>query len=109
MQPRLLPGPSGMRRPLRERQRSGWDETPATTIPTAAYTPGVTPVGVVEVTIGIPALLPFLKAVCESKKSWHARHTGIKIVQQIAILIGCAVVAPLKVSSGNGYHRARTE
>ncbi|KOB67861.1 Uncharacterized protein OBRU01_19224, partial [Operophtera brumata] len=37
---------------------------------------------------GIPSLLPFLKAVCRSKKSWQARHTGIKIVQQIAILMG---------------------
>uniref|UniRef100_A0A0D9VFZ9 Phosphatase PP2A regulatory subunit A/Splicing factor 3B subunit 1-like HEAT repeat domain-containing protein n=1 Tax=Leersia perrieri TaxID=77586 RepID=A0A0D9VFZ9_9ORYZ len=27
--------------------------------------------------LGIPALLPFLKAVCQSKKSWQARHTGI--------------------------------
>ncbi|CAG8707327.1 17219_t:CDS:2, partial [Acaulospora morrowiae] len=45
---------------------------------------------------GIPALLPFLKAVCKSKKSWQARHTGIKIVQQIAILMGCAVLPHLK-------------
>jgi len=30
--------------------------------------------------LGIPALLPFLKAVCQSKKSWRARHTGIKII-----------------------------
>ncbi|XP_058777880.1 serine carboxypeptidase-like 49 [Vicia villosa] len=27
--------------------------------------------------VGIPALLPFLKAVCQSKKSWLARHTNI--------------------------------
>lgn len=46
--------------------------------------------------LGIPALLPFLKAVCLSKKSWQARHTGIKIVQQIAILMGCAVLPHLK-------------
>ncbi len=46
--------------------------------------------------LGIPALLPFLKAVCQSKKSWQARHTGIKIVQQIAILMGCAVLPHLK-------------
>ncbi|KAK8934232.1 hypothetical protein KSP39_PZI014461 [Platanthera zijinensis] len=46
---------------------------------------------------GIPALLPFLKAVCQSKKSWQARHTGIKIVQQIAFLMmGCAVLAHLR-------------
>ena len=43
---------------------------------------------VVASSLGIPSLLPFLKAVCHSKKSWQARHTGIKIVQQIAILMG---------------------
>lgn len=52
---------------------------------------------VVASALGIPALLPFLKAVCQSKKSWQARHTGIKIVQQIAILMGCAVLPHLKV------------
>ncbi|XP_048334089.2 uncharacterized protein LOC125423547 [Ziziphus jujuba] len=46
--------------------------------------------------LGIPSLLPFLKAVCQSKKSWQARHTGIKIVQQIAILTGCSVLPNLK-------------
>lgn len=51
---------------------------------------------VVASALGIPALLPFLKAVCQSKKSPEARHTGIKIVQQIAILMGCAVLPHLK-------------
>lgn len=51
---------------------------------------------VVASALGIPALLPFLKAVCRSKKSWQARHTGIKIVQQISILLGCAVLPHLK-------------
>ncbi|CAN0880602.1 Splicing factor 3B subunit 1 [Linum grandiflorum] len=51
---------------------------------------------VVASALGIPALLPFQKAVCQSKKSWQARHTGIKIVQQIAILIGCAVLPHLR-------------
>jgi splicing factor 3B subunit 1 len=51
---------------------------------------------VVASALGIPALLPFLKAVCRSKKSWQARHTGIKIVQQTAILMGCAVLPHLK-------------
>ncbi|RKP17732.1 ARM repeat-containing protein [Rozella allomycis CSF55] len=50
---------------------------------------------VVGSALGIPSLLPFLKAVCKSKKSWQARHTGIKIVQQIAILMGCAVLPHL--------------
>ncbi|KAI9178917.1 U2 snRNP component prp10 [Blastocladiella emersonii ATCC 22665] len=51
---------------------------------------------VVGSALGIPALLPFLKAVCRSKKSWQARHTGIKIIQQIALLMGCAVLPHLK-------------
>lgn len=51
---------------------------------------------VVASALGIPSLIPFLKAVCKSKKSWQARHTGIKIVQQIAILMGCAVLPHLK-------------
>lgn len=50
---------------------------------------------VVASALGIPALLPFLKAVCRSRKSWHARHTGVKIVQQIAILMGVAVLPHL--------------
>jgi splicing factor 3B subunit 1 len=51
---------------------------------------------VVASALGIPALLPFLKAVCRSKKSWQARHTGIRIVQQIAIMMGCAILPHLK-------------
>jgi len=50
---------------------------------------------VVAHALTIPALLPFLKAVCQSKKSWQARHTGVKIVQQIAILSGVAVLPHL--------------
>ncbi|KAI8050903.1 armadillo-type protein [Syncephalis plumigaleata] len=50
---------------------------------------------VVASALGIPALLPFLRAVCKSKKSWQARHTGIKIIQQIAILMGCSVLPHL--------------
>eukprot|EP01038_Epipyxis_sp_PR26KG_P004611 gene4611-6488_t len=52
---------------------------------------------VVASALGIPALLPFLKAVCQSRKSWQARHTGIKIVQQIAILMGAAILPHLKL------------
>lgn len=53
-------------------------------------------VAVVASALGIPALLPFLKAVCQSRKSWQARHTGIKIVQQIALLMGVAVLPYLR-------------
>jgi len=51
---------------------------------------------VVAQALGVPALLPFLKAVCQSKKSWQARHTGVKITQQIAILMGCATLPHLR-------------
>lgn len=51
---------------------------------------------VVASALGIPAILPFLKAVCSSRKSWEAKHTGIKIVQQIAILTGCGILPFLK-------------
>ncbi|KAA8498508.1 Splicing factor 3B subunit 1 [Porphyridium purpureum] len=44
--------------------------------------------------LGIPLLLPFLRAVCRSKKSWHARHTGVKAVQQLAQLNGSVVLLP---------------
>ncbi|CAN0212081.1 unnamed protein product, partial [Laminaria digitata] len=37
-----------------------------------------------------------LRAVCQSRKSWQARHTGINIVMQIAILMGCAVLPHLR-------------
>ena len=50
---------------------------------------------VVASALGIPSLLPFLKAVSRSKKSWQAWHTGIRIVQQIAIMMGCAVLPHL--------------
>lgn len=51
---------------------------------------------VVASALGIHQLLPFLKAVCQSKKSWQARHTGIKICQQISILMGCAILPHLR-------------
>lgn len=49
---------------------------------------------VVASAMGISSLVPFLRAVCASK-SWYARHTGSKIVQQIPILVGCAVLPHL--------------
>eukprot|EP01018_Ginkgo_biloba_P040347 Gb_13365 [translate_table: standard] len=36
------------------------------------------------------------EAVCQSKKSWQARHIGIKIVQWIAILMDCVVLPHLR-------------
>lgn len=51
---------------------------------------------VVASALGVQALLPFVRAVCASKRSWQARHTGAKIVQQIAILSGCSVLPHLR-------------
>lgn len=51
---------------------------------------------VVASALGIPALLPFLKAVCASKRTWEARHTGAKIIQQIAIIMGPGVLPHLE-------------
>lgn len=51
---------------------------------------------VVASALGIPAVLPFLRAVCRSKKSWQARHTAVRVVQQIAIMMGCAVLPHLR-------------
>ena len=50
---------------------------------------------IVASSLGVPALLPFIRAVCSSRKSWQARHTGAKIVQQIAMTIGVGVVSHL--------------
>lgn len=51
---------------------------------------------VVTSALGITSMLPFLHAVCNSKKSWEARHTGAKIIQQVAILMGVAVLPHLR-------------
>merc|ERR1719311_1420436 len=59
---------------------------------------------VVASALGIPALLPFLRAVCLSRRSWKARHTGMKIVQQIAVLMGCAVLPHLRGLVGAVAH-----
>ncbi|KAJ6513090.1 armadillo-type protein [Mycena sanguinolenta] len=50
---------------------------------------------VVASALGIRSLLPFIRAVCRSRKSWQARHTGIRIVQQIAYMMGAAVLPHL--------------
>jgi splicing factor 3B subunit 1 len=51
---------------------------------------------VVGQTLGIPAILPFIRAVCMSKKSWQAQHSGILVVRHLAVLMGCAVLPYLK-------------
>lgn len=43
---------------------------------------------IVANTLGLVSFIPFLKAVIKSKKNWMVRHTGIKIVQQLCVLLG---------------------
>lgn len=43
---------------------------------------------IVAYTLGLQQVMPFLRAVIKSKKNWMARHTGIKIIQQLCILLG---------------------
>ncbi|KAI5968629.1 prp10 [Candida theae] len=43
---------------------------------------------IVANTLGLNQYLPFLKAVVKSRRSWTARHTGIKSIQQLCILLG---------------------
>jgi splicing factor 3B subunit 1 len=42
---------------------------------------------VVAHTLGLAQMLPFLRAVVRLR-SWTARHTGIKVVQQLCVLLG---------------------
>lgn len=51
---------------------------------------------VVASALGLVAVLPFFKAVCSSKNSWLARHTGIKMFQQVAILMGASILPHAK-------------
>lgn len=41
--------------------------------------------------ISTEGVLKFLRAVCKSKK-WYTLHTGIRIIQQITFLMGCAIL-----------------
>lgn len=43
---------------------------------------------IVANTLGLNQYLPFLKAIVNSRKSWTAKHTGIKSIQQLCILLG---------------------
>lgn len=43
---------------------------------------------IVANTLGLKSFIPFLKAVIKSKKNWTARHTGIRIIQQLCIMLG---------------------
>lgn len=51
---------------------------------------------VISKSIGIPQLIPLIRAACYSQKSWKARQTGILIVQQVALLEGPAILPHLQ-------------
>lgn len=51
---------------------------------------------IVASALGVAGLLPFLREVCDSAKSWQARHTGSMIVHQMTIFVGRAVVPHLR-------------
>lgn len=55
---------------------------------------------VVGTALGIQSLIPFLKAVCNSKKSYLARHTGSRIIQQLSFFVGCGVLPHLNALVG---------
>ncbi|KAG0660560.1 hypothetical protein C6P44_003064 [Monosporozyma unispora] len=50
---------------------------------------------VVAKALSIPKVLPYINAMCHSKKSWRARHTGVKVIQQIALLLGVDILRHL--------------
>lgn len=50
---------------------------------------------VVASSLGLQIVLPFLKAICNSKKSWLARHTGVRIIRQIPALMGPRILPHL--------------
>ncbi|QLQ77818.1 hypothetical protein HG537_0A00650 [Torulaspora globosa] len=51
---------------------------------------------VVAKALSVASLIPFLDALCHSSKSWRARHTGMKIIQQTAILLRRGVLPHLQ-------------
>ena len=50
---------------------------------------------VVASSLGLQVVLPFLKAICNSKRSWLARHTGVRIIRQIPTFMGPRILPHL--------------
>jgi len=38
--------------------------------------------------LGVDQIVPFLRAVCASQKSWKARHTGAKLIYELCMVLG---------------------
>lgn len=47
---------------------------------------------VIANSLGLQTVIPFINIICRSKNDWKIRHTGIKIIQQIAILVGSSIL-----------------
>ncbi len=62
------------------------------------YLQTTTPSAFAEVAseVGIHKVLPFLQTVCQSKRSWQIRRKGIKLVRQIAVVMGVGLLPHLK-------------
>lgn len=50
---------------------------------------------VVGKALGVANVIPFLNAVCHSRKSWRIRQSGVRITQQIGILMGIGILPHL--------------
>ncbi|KAH0792256.1 splicing factor 3B subunit 1 [Histomonas meleagridis] len=42
--------------------------------------------------LGIPSIIPFLRAAIHTKKSWRIRHTGVRIIESICYQIGGGIL-----------------
>ncbi|SCW02086.1 LAFE_0E13872g1_1 [Lachancea fermentati] len=49
-------------------------------------------IAVVAKALGPNHLIPFLKAVCHSRKSWRARHTGVRSIQHLTTILGIGIL-----------------
>ncbi|ODV89574.1 hypothetical protein CANCADRAFT_140918 [Tortispora caseinolytica NRRL Y-17796] len=47
---------------------------------------------IVATSLGLDNVLPFIDAVCHSKRKWEARFTGLKTVREITVLVGVGIL-----------------
>ncbi|KAI8870753.1 ARM repeat-containing protein [Ramicandelaber brevisporus] len=52
---------------------------------------------VIGTALGVRQITSFLKAACRSEAHWQARHTGVKIIRDLARMMGCGILAHLDV------------
>lgn len=62
---------------------------------------------VVAKALGVSSMISFLNAVCSSRKSWRARHTGVRTIQRISTIMGIGILPylqPLVECINNGLN-----